>query len=128
MQCGVCERETARLSCSSCSRSRAWPIRYDTLLRITERDAAGEKVQEYLESTRGEIDLIAVQKGEAKERIRKLKEETAKLREKAVAGSPFFLRLVDLVAHTYDTPMKILLYYKQSRRKTPNDDSCLRMR
>lgn len=87
MQCGVCERETARLSCSSCSRARAWPIRYDTLLRIAERDAAGEKVQEYLESTRGEIDDIAVQRGEARERIRKLKEETAMLREKAVAGT-----------------------------------------
>lgn len=90
MQCGVCERETARLSCSSCSQSRAWPIRYDTLLRITERDAAGEKVQEYLQSTRGEIDNIAVQKGEVKERIRKLKEETTKLRDKSVAGSPLF--------------------------------------
>lgn len=100
MQCGVCERETARLSCSSCSRSRAWPIRYDTLLQITERDAAREKVQEYLESTRGEIDHIAVQKGEAKERIRKLKEETAKLREKAVAGSPFFLKLTWLLMLT----------------------------
>lgn len=128
MQCGICERETARLSCASCSRSRAWPIRYDTLLRITERDAAGEKVQEYLESTRGEIDNIAVQNGEARERIRKLKEETAKLREKAVAGSlPF--QLVGLrSSHAYDTFVKIPPGCKLSRRKTPNGDSCLRMR
>lgn len=88
MQCGVCERETARLSCASCSQSQAWPTRYDTLLRITERDAAGEKVQEYLESSRGEIDNLAAQKEGAVERIRKLKEETTKLREQVDAGSP----------------------------------------
>lgn len=65
-------------------------MRYETLLRITERDSAGEKVQEYIESSRGDVDMLAVQKSETRERIRKLREETAKLREKAVAGSSHF--------------------------------------
>jgi hypothetical protein len=87
MQCGICTTEKRHLTCTSCSQERAWELRYETLLRITERDALAERVHDYLESSRGSVDALAAQAAEARERISKIREETRRLKELNAAGT-----------------------------------------
>ncbi|KAH0608923.1 uncharacterized protein H6S33_001151 [Morchella sextelata] len=97
MQCGICTTEKRHLTCTSCSQERAWELRYETLLRITERDALAERVHDYLESSRGSVDALAAQAAEARERISKIREETRRLKELNAADT---IKLNELRAST----------------------------
>ncbi|KAL7269291.1 hypothetical protein RUND412_008048 [Rhizina undulata] len=80
MQCSICERDTTRLNCASCAQEAAFHIRFQNLLVITERDAASEKVQGYLDGKGCQHNDINTQRGHSRERIKAMREETARLK------------------------------------------------
>ncbi|KAF8475562.1 UV radiation resistance protein and autophagy-related subunit 14-domain-containing protein [Kalaharituber pfeilii] len=96
MQCDICERESLRMCCSPCARHTLWPLRYDTILRTSEKVAAEEKINAYLtakppEAARPgvkdlsaldgkEVKSLRVQTEESKLIISKIMEENDKVR------------------------------------------------
>lgn len=47
MQCQICERDSPNLSCSACARHALWPLRYEMLVRASERASLEDKINEY---------------------------------------------------------------------------------
>jgi len=86
MQCGICDRHSQRVTCVQCAQTTVWPLRTEFLFKTAERDAASEKIQEYLESPRG-VDEAAVARTDGiQERVEETKKESERLRESIRAG------------------------------------------
>lgn len=80
MQCGVCERDRSKLQCVQCIQTNLWKLRTEYLDVVSKRDAASDKIEEYLEGHPVAL-LASARRGELQERIRIAQEESQKLRE-----------------------------------------------
>lgn len=83
MQCGTCDRFKRKVICSECAQSTIWPLRTDFLFKTADRDAASERVNEYLEQA-GDTPARCEQ---LRERILQIDEEAARLRESIKSGT-----------------------------------------
>jgi len=103
MQCDICERDSSHICCSACARHTLWPMRYDTLLRTSEKAAVEENINAYLtaELSEGvqsgskvlpvaagkEIKLLRAQIDEAKLTIAKVMGENEKMKAEITEGA-----------------------------------------
>ena len=102
MQCDICERDSTHICCSACARHTLWPVRYDTLLRTSEKAAVEEKINAYLTAKPSEgvqsrskvlpvaagmeVKVLRTQIDEAKLTIAKVMEENEKIKAEITEG------------------------------------------
>lgn len=82
--CQLCNSRAPRLTCAPCTQAALWPVRTEFLFLAAERDAASERVHEYLESSSSggggggaRAEELRVKTDEKRETYRRLNEELA---------------------------------------------------
>jgi len=80
--CQICSSRAPRLTCAPCTQAALWPARTEFLFLAAERDAASERVHEYLESSSSDgggarAEELRAKTDEKRETYRRLNEELA---------------------------------------------------
>lgn len=87
MQCGICDRHSRTVTCGPCAQGIVWPLRTEFLFRTAERDAASEKVQEYLEGSGGAAESTVARTEGLRDRVDAVRKENERLKESIKAGT-----------------------------------------
>lgn len=89
MQCGICDRHSRTVTCGACAQGTVWPLRTEFLFKTAERDAASEKVQEYLEGSGGAAESAVARTDGLQDRVDATRKESERLKESIKAGTVF---------------------------------------